>query len=215
MEELNKVIEYTNVKATAATGDIRSLCKQAIINKYRAVCVNSGFVHICYEELRNNPEILIVTTAGFPLGAGSRKAKIYEGIFAAEEGAKEIDFVMSIGLLKERKDKDVRDELKNLVMNTRGLAEVKVIIEAPILTEEETVRASNLVLESGAAYIKTATGFNGETSPEIVRLIRKTVGDKIKIKAAGGIRDAETVKAMLKAGADTIGTSSLIKFDEE
>ena len=117
--------------------------------------------------------------------------------------------------MKERKDKDVRDELKNLVMNTRGLAEVKVIIEAPILTEEETVRASNLVLESGAAYIKTATGFNGETSPEIVKLIRKTVGDKIKIKAAGGIRDAETVKAMLKAGADTIGTSSLIKFDEE
>lgn len=214
MEELSKVIEYTNVKGTANTGDIRSLCKQAIINKYRAVCVNSGFVHICYEELRDNPEILIVTTAGFPLGAGSRKAKIYEGIFAAEEGAKEIDFVMNIGLLKERKDKEVRDEIKNLVMNTRGLADVKVIIEAPILTQEEISRASIIVAESGAAFVKTATGFNGSTTADMVKLIRKTVGTQTKIKAAGGIRDLDTVKEMLKAGADTIGTSTLIKFDE-
>ena len=214
MEELSRIIEYTNVKGTASTGDIRRLCKQAVINKYRAVCVNSGFIHICYEELRNNPEILIVTTAGFPLGSGSRKAKIYEGIFAAEEGAKEIDFVMSVGLLKERKDKEVRDEIKNLVMNTRGLADIKVIIEAPILTEEEIARASAIVAEAGAAFIKTATGFNGDTTVDMVKLIRKTVGAQIKIKAAGGIRDLDTVKAMLNAGADTIGTSTLIKFDE-
>ena len=214
MADLNNIIEYTNVKTGATISDVRSLCKQAIINNYRGVCVNSGFVRICYEELRNHPEILIVTTAGFPTGGGSFNAKVYESIRAAEEGAKEIDFVCNIGLLKERKDKELRDEIKSVVRNTKGIAEVKIIIEAPVLTPEEIVRISNMAVEEGAAFIKTATGFNGDTTEDMVKLIRKTVGDKIKIKAAGGIRDVDTVKAMVRAGADTIGTSSLIKFED-
>ncbi len=215
MEDLSKVIEYTAVKFGTTTGDVRSLCKQAILNKYRAVCVNSGFIKICYEELRNHPEVLIVSTAGFPTGAGSYKAKIYEAIYAAEEGAKEIDFVPNIGLLKDRKDKELRDEIRGVVRNNAGLADVKIIVEAPILTPEELVRICNMAAEEGAAYIKTATGFNGDTTVDMVKNIKKIVGNKCKIKAAGGIKDVETVKAMLKAGADTIGTSTLIKFDEE
>ncbi len=214
MTDLNKIIEYTNVKSGCTVSDVRSLCKQAIINGYRAVCVNSGFVRICYEELKDHPEVKIVTTAGFPTGGGSFKAKVYEAIFAAEEGAKEIDFVVNIGLLKDRKDKELREEIRSAVRNTKGLAEVKIIIEAPLLTPEEIVRVSNMAVEEGAAYIKTATGFNGDTTVDMVKLIKKTVGDKIKIKAAGGIKDIETVNAMLKAGADVIGTSTLIKFED-
>ena len=158
--------------------------------------------------------MFIVSTAGFPTGGGSFNAKVYEAIKAAEEGAREIDFVLNLGFLKERKDKEVRNEIKHAVRNTKGLAEVKIIIEAPLLTQEEIVRACTIAVEEGAAYIKTATGFNGETTEDMVKLIRKTVGNNAKIKAAGGIRDMEAVKAMLKAGADTIGTSTLIKFDE-
>lgn len=215
MEELSKVIEYTSVKSTTTVGDVRSLCKQALINKYRAVCVNSGFVRFCQEEFKSNDDVLIVSTAGFPTGGGSFNAKVYEAIKAAEEGAREIDFVLNLGFLKERKDKEVRNEIKHAVRNTKGLAEVKIIIEAPLLTQEEIVRACTIAVEEGAAYIKTATGFNGETTEDMVKLIKKTVGNNAKIKAAGGIRDVETVKAMLKAGADTIGTSTLIKFDED
>jgi deoxyribose-phosphate aldolase len=215
MEDLSKVIEYTKVKFATTPGDVRSLCKQAIINKYRAVCVNSGFVRICYEELRKNPEVLIVATAGFPTGAGSNRAKIFEAITAAEEGAREIDFVPNIGLIKDRKDKDLRDEIKGVVRNTAGLAEVKIIVEAPLLTPEELVRVINIALEENAAYIKTATGFNGDTTVDMVKNIKKIVGKQAKIKAAGGIKDVETVKEMLKAGANTIGTSTLINFDEE
>ncbi|MCI8285636.1 MAG: deoxyribose-phosphate aldolase [Firmicutes bacterium] len=214
MEELSKVIEYTSVKSTTTAGDVRSLCKQALINKYRAVCVNSGFVRFCQEEFKSNDDVLIVSTAGFPTGGGSFNAKVYEAIKAAEEGAREIDFVLNLGFLKERKDKEVRNEIKHAVRNTKGLAEVKIIIEAPLLTQEEIVRACTIAVEEGAAYIKTATGFNGETTEDMVKLIRKTVGNNAKIKAAGGIRDMEAVKTMLKAGADTIGTSTLIKFDE-
>lgn len=214
LEELSKVIEFTNVKKTAGVGDIRSLCKQAMINKYRAVCVNSGFIRFCLEEFRSNRDVTIVSTAGFPGGGGSMKAKVYEAIFAAEEGAKEIDFMINVGFLKERKDREVRDEIKHVVRNTKGLAQCKIIIEAPILTPEEIVRVSTIAAEEGADYIKTASGFEGPTTVDMVKLIKKTVGNQCKIKAAGGIKDVETVKAMLRAGADTIGTSTLIKFDE-
>ena len=215
MEDLSKVIEYTAVKFGTTTGDVRILCKQAIMNNYRAVCVNSGFVKICYEELRKYPEVLIVSTAGFPTGASSNEAKIFEAIRAAERGAKEIDFVPNIGLLKDRKDKELREEIKGVVRNTAGIADVKIIVEAPVLTPEELVRICTISAEEGAAYIKTATGFNGDTTVDMVKNIKKIVGSKCKIKAAGGIKDAATVREMLKAGADVIGTSTLIKFDDE
>ena len=115
MSDLNKVIEYTNVKTGCTVGEVRSLCKQAIINGYRAVCVNSGFVRFCYEELKDHPEVKIVATAGFPTGGGSFKAKVFEAIFAAEEGAKEIDFddeikkeaarIAAYGIIKEMYEK--------------------------------------------------------------------------------------------------------------
>ena len=214
MEDLNKVIEYTKVQYGTTPGDVRSLCRQAQINQFRGVCVNSGFVRICYEELKKTPEILIVSTTSFPAGAASYRAKIYEAICAAEEGASEIDFVINVGLVKDRKDKELRDEIKGVVRNTAGMAKVKVIVEAPLLTPEEMVRVCNIAAEEEAAFIKTATGFNGATTVDMVKSIRKIVGKRCKIKAAGGIRDIETVKEMLKAGADTIGTSTLLKFED-
>lgn len=216
MVELNsRVIEYTSVKQGATVGGIKSLCNQAMLHKFRGVCINSGYVDEAFKLMRHNEDMIIVSTAGFPTGGGSVKAKVYEAIVAGEQGAREIDYMINLAYLKDRRNKEMTNEIRNIVRNTKGLCEVKIIIEAPVLTEEEIARVSNVCVEEGAAFIKTATGFNGETTPEMVKKIRKLVGDKIKIKAAGGIRDLEAVEAMLRAGADTIGTSTLIKFDEE
>ncbi len=214
MEELNRIIEYTNVKPEAGVGDIKSLCTQAILNKFRAVCVNSAFVQPCFKELKDHGEVIVVSTAGFPFGGASMRAKVYEAIVAGENGAAEVDYVINLGYVKERKNKETRNEIRSIVRNTAGLCEAKIIIEAPSLTEEEIVRVSTIAAEENAAYIKTATGFAGPTTPEMVKLIRKTVGNKVKIKAAGGIRDEAAVREMLRAGADTIGTSTLIQFED-
>ena len=215
MEDLNKIVEYSKLKFAATPGDVRSLCKQAIMNRYRGVCVNSGFVRICYEELKKNPEIIIVSATSFPNGASSYRSKIYEAICAAEEGAKEIDFAVNVGLVKDRKDKELRDEIKGVVRNTEGMAKVRAIVEAPVLTAEELVRVCNIAAEEEAAYIMTATGFNGNTTVDMVKDIKKIVGKRCLIKAYGGIDDAETVKEMVKAGAAIVGTDTIIKFEEE
>ncbi len=217
MEDFNKIIEFTNVKPQATVGDIRSLCAQALIHKYRAVCVNSAFVEPCYKELRQHPEVVIVSTAGFPFGAASVRAKIYEAIVAGEQNAGEIDYVLNIGYVKERKDKETRSEIRQIVRNTAGLCKVKIIIEAPVLTEEEIVRVTTMAAEEGAYCIKTATGFSGPTTPEMVRTIKRTLGNQKKdepilIKAAGGIKTPSDVNEMVKAGADLIGTSTIIEF---
>ncbi len=214
MDELSKTIEYTGVKIDTTPGDVRSLCKQAQINKYRAICINSGYIGVAFEELKDVDDVIIVCTAGFPVGGASREAKIYEAIRASERGAREIDFMVNIGNLKDRKDKETKGEIKDIVRNTKGLSEVKIVIEAPILTQEEISRVCNMAVEEGAAYIVAATGFNGAVTVDMVKNIRSIVGDKIKIKAAGGIEDVETAKAMLRAGADTIGTGKVLKFED-
>ena len=214
VELSSRVIEFTSVKQGATVGGIKSLCNQAMLHKYRGVCINSGYVDEAFKILRNNENVIIVSTAGFPTGGGSQKAKIYEAIVAGEQGAKEVDYMINLGFLKDRRNKELTQEIKGIVRNTKGLCDVKVIIEAPVLTEEEIVRVSNICVEEGAAFIKTATGFSGDTTPEMVKTIRKHVGDKIKIKASGGIRDLEAVRAMLRAGADTIGTSTMIEFED-
>lgn len=218
MEKLNQIIELTNVKPDAGVGDAKSLCTQALLHKYRAVCVNSAFVEPCYKELRQHPEVLIVSTAGFPFGAASVRAKIYEAIVAGEQNAAEIDYVLNVGYIKGRKDKETRSEIKQIIRNTAGLCKVKLIIEAPVLTEEEIVRVTTMAAEEGAYCIKTATGFSGPTTVEMVKTIRKALNgqkkeDPILIKAAGGIRTPEDVNNMLKAGADLIGTSTIIEFE--
>ena len=217
MDNLTQIIDLTNVKPDAGIGDIKSLCTQALLHKFRAVCVNSAFVEPCYKELRQHPEIVIVSTAGFPFGSASVRAKVYEAIVAGEQNAAEIDYVLNIGYIKERKDKETRTEIKQIIRNTSGLCKVKLIIEAPVLTEEEIFRVTTMAAEEGAYCIKTATGFHGATTEKMVKTVRKALAGQKKeepvlIKAAGGIKTPADVNTMLKAGADLIGTSTIIEF---
>lgn len=209
MKPLNKYFDHTNLKPTAASDDIRKLCQEARKYDFYAVCVHGCHVALAAEELAST-DIKVVSVIGFPLGMASTKAKIYETVCACEDGANEIDMVINIGALKEGRVQYVQDEILEIVKAAgQRKAIVKVILETCLLADEEIITACQLCIESGAAFIKTSTGFNGPgATPHAVALIKETVGDQILIKASGGIRDVLATKEMLRLGAHRIGASA-------
>ncbi len=173
---------------------------------FRAVCLNPCHVRLASEIAGSR--IRICSVVGFPLGANTKEVKIHEAVRAVRDGAHEIDVVMNVSAFKSGDYRAVREEIRAVVRET-GTATVKVIVETCYLTDEEKARAVELCLEGGADFIKTSTGFGpAGATLEDVRLFRKVGGGRIKIKAAGGIRDLKTALAMIEAGADRIGTSS-------
>lgn len=200
-------IDHTNLKPAATPEDIKALCREAREFGFKAVCVNSCYVSLVSELLKGS-DVLVCSVAGFPLGAMSAAAKRFEAEQAVKDGASEIDMVMNIGLAKAGDWEGVEKDIA-AVREGAGKAILKVIIEACYLTDEEKVAACQSAVRAGADFVKTSTGFgpSGATI-EDVRLMKKTVEGKARVKAAGGIRDKETARAMIEAGADRIGTSS-------
>lgn len=197
--------------------DIKRLCSEAIEYDFKSVCVNPCNIEICKNELKNS-DVLVCCVIGFPLGAMSMESKIFETKDAISKGADEIDMVINIGRLKDKDFDYCTNEIKK-IKQTCGNHVLKVIIETCLLSDEEIVNACNCVVNSGADFVKTSTGFstNGATF-EGVALMKETVKDKCCIKAAGGVRSHDDMLKMIKLGANRIGTSSgtkLIKIDEE
>ncbi len=211
MKELNKYIDHTQLKAFATSEDIKKLCEEAIKYDFYAVCVNGCHV----ENVKNNlskSDVKIAAVIGFPLGAMSTAAKIFEAEQAIKDGADEIDMVINIGWLKEGKLKKVEEDIAK-IKKAIGNKILKVIIETCYLTEEEKKTACKLALAAKADFVKTSTGFGtGGATIEDVKLMKKAVGNQLQIKASGGIRDAETAKKYIKNGTNRIGTSSGIKI---
>ncbi|MGA8852748.1 MAG: deoxyribose-phosphate aldolase [Christiangramia sp.] len=208
---LNQYIDHTLLSANATTSEIKKLCVEAIDHKFYAVCVNSSRVKYAKEILAES-EVKLAATIGFPLGASSTISKITEAEKAIADGADEIDMVMNVGFFRDGKYELVQKEIAN-IKKTIGSNILKVIIETCYLTDEEIAVASELVLKAGADFVKTSTGFGSRgASLQDVKIMKKVVGDKVKIKASGGIRDAETAKEYIKMGVDRIGTSSGIKI---
>ena len=211
MMNLNQYIDHTLLSANATTSEIKKLCVEAIDHKFYAVCVNSSRVKYAKEILAES-EVKLAATIGFPLGASSTISKITEAEKAIADGADEIDMVMNVGFFRDGKYELVQKEIAN-IKKTIGSNILKVIIETCYLTDEEIAVASELVLKAGADFVKTSTGFGSRgASLQDVKIMKKVVGDKVKIKASGGIRDAETAKEYIKMGVDRIGTSSGIKI---
>ncbi|WP_100066167.1 deoxyribose-phosphate aldolase [Miniphocaeibacter massiliensis] len=206
--ELNKYIDHTNLKADATEEEIDRLCKEAIEYDFASVCVNGSYVKLAYEKL-NNTNVEVCTVIGFPLGAMTTESKVFETKNAIQNGAREIDMVINIGKIKSRKYPYVKDEIREIVEASKDRALVKVIIETCLLTEEEKVKVCELAMEAGADFVKTSTGFSiGGATVDDVKLMKEIVGDKVKIKASGGIKTREDAIDMIKAGASRIGTSS-------
>jgi deoxyribose-phosphate aldolase len=206
-QQLAAYIDHTLLRADATAADIEKLCGEAREYSFCCVCVNGSRVRDACRLLEGS-SVKVASVAGFPLGAMSTAAKCFEIQSAIDDGAREIDVVLNVGRLKERDDEYVLHELRDIVRAAGGQT-VKVIMECCLLTNDEKVRACRLAMDSGAQFVKTSTGFgSGGATIEDVALMRKIVGPKFGIKAAGGIRDAKTALAMIDAGAARIGTSA-------
>ena len=209
--KLEKYIDHTLLKPTASEEEIRILCEEARTYNFYAVCVNSCYLDLATAELKGTP-IKLAAVVGFPLGAMASEVKVAEAQYCIEHGADEIDVVMNIGWFKSGQYDRVQEELSQ-IKKAIGDAVLKVIIETCFLSDEEKFTASELVLASGADFVKTSTGFGGGgATPEDVALMKKAVENKIRIKASGGIRDRETALRYIEMGVARLGTSSGVKI---
>lgn len=208
------MIDHTLLRPDAVKEEITKLTDEAKKYKFASVCVNPAWVAHSAEQLAGT-DVKVVTVIGFPFGATTPAVKAFEAKDAIANGADEVDTVINIGALKEKNDELVLNDIKAVVDAASGKALVKVIIEACLLTDEEKVRACELAVQAGADYVKTSTGYStGGAVPADVALMRKTVGDKIGVKASGGIRSLEDMNSMIEAGASRIGASSGVKIME-
>lgn len=212
---INRNIDHTALKADTSKQEIKKLCDEAIEYNFKAVCVNPTFIEYCNSLLKDS-EVKIATVIGFPLGANTSSTKAFETRDAIEKGADEVDMVINIGALKDKDYELVEKDIQSVVKAADKKAIVKVIIETSLLSDEEKVKACELALKAGADFVKTSTGFStGGATVSDVALMKSIVGDKLEVKASGGVRDYETAKSMIKAGATRIGTSSGVKIVEE
>lgn len=205
--DIAKKIDHTMLKADASADTIKRYCKEAVEHKFASVCVNSCHVPLVSSQLKGSG-VMTCCVVGFPLGAMLTSAKAFEASESVKAGAEEVDMVINIGAVKDRNWDFVRDDIKAVVEASKP-AIVKVIIETCLLTDEEKVKACELSEEAGAAFVKTSTGFStGGSTVEDIRLMRKTVGDRLQVKASGGIRTPEFARELVEAGADRIGAGN-------
>ena len=203
----SKYIDHTLLKADATKQQIVKLCEEAKEYDFASVCVNPSWCELASEMLKGT-DVKTCVVVGFPLGSMTTDAKVAETKDAIEKGADEVDMVIQVGKLKDGDDAYVTEEIRQL-KQACGDKVLKVIIEACLLTDEEKKRACVDALNAGADFVKTSTGFStGGATVEDVRLMKETVGDKMQVKAAGGIRTKEQMDAMIEAGAERIGTSN-------
>ncbi len=217
-QQLVKVIDHTLLKPSATGSDIEKLCREAAEYGFYSVCVNTCYIKHAVSMLKGT-QVKVSAAIGFPLGAASSEAKAYEAAWAVEAGASEVDMVMNVGFLKSGYYFEVRQDIEDVVMAAKQAnpeAKVKVILETCLLDENEKVSACRLAKDAGADFVKTSTGFGaGGAVVEDIQLMKKLVGDCMGIKASGGIRDPETLIAMLEAGATRIGTSSGVSIVDQ
>jgi len=205
-------IDHTLLKAEVREDQVIRLCEEAREYKFASVCVNPYNVKKAVEILAGT-EVKVCTVIGFPLGANTKEVKAFETSQAVADGAQEIDMVINVGALKSKQYDVVERDIQAVVNACGGKGIVKVIIEASLLTDEEKITACTLSKKAGAHFVKTSTGFStGGATIQDVALMRKTVGDKMGVKASGGIRDIKTALAMIEAGATRIGASASVEI---
>ena len=212
--ELNKYIDHTLLKPEATKEQITKLCQEARQYDFASVCVNTCYVPLA-KQLLAGSDVKVCCVVGFPLGAMDTVSKAFEAKTAVANGAQEVDMVINIGALKD-KDYDYVTKDIAAVVEASKPAIVKVIIEACLLTDEEKVEACKCSMNAKAEFVKTSTGFSTHgATPEDVALMKKTVGNVCKVKAAGGVRSYDDAMKMIEAGADRLGCSAGIKVMEE
>ncbi|WMJ80735.1 deoxyribose-phosphate aldolase [Clostridium sp. MB40-C1] len=212
--ELQRYIDHTLLKPEATEKQIIKICEEAKKYNFASVCVNPYYASLVSDKLKGT-EVKTCVVVGFPLGATTKEVKAFETKQAIENGAAEVDMVINIGALKDKKYDIVKEDINSVVDASKGKALVKVIIETCLLTKEEIVRACEIAKEVKADFVKTSTGFStGGATPEDVKLMRETVGNKMGVKASGAVRTTQDAEAVIKAGANRIGASASIAIVE-
>ena len=207
MYNIAKYIDHTVLKATTTSKEVEKLCLEAKEYGFYSVCVNGCFVKECKELLKDS-DVKIAAVVGFPLGAMTKTAKVFEAREAIANGANEIDMVINVGKLIEGDSKYVEDESRE-IKEAIGKNVLKVIIETCYLNEEQKMLACELSLNANADFVKTSTGFGtaGATFEDVI-LMKKMVGDNAGVKASGGVKSYETAEKYIELGATRLGTSS-------
>jgi len=210
------MIDHTLLKPDATRAEVEALCREAAEYRFASVCVNPTWVASCARLLQGSPA-KVCSVVGFPLGATTPDVKHYETRRALFDGAREIDMVINVGALKSGDLRVVERDIEAVTGPCRESGAVsKVIIEAALLTDEEKVTACTLAKAAAADYVKTSTGFGpGGATAADVALMRRVVGDEMGVKAAGGVKDLDALKAMVAAGATRIGASAGVRIVKE
>jgi len=212
--EIAKLIDHTLLKADANHHQLSKLCNEAIQFQFASVCVNPWNVSFCANILKDS-QISVCTVIGFPLGANTSIIKSSEAIQSIADGATELDMVINIGALKNKDFEQVENDIRQIVKVSEGNL-VKVIIETCLLSDEEKITACQISQNAGAHFVKTSTGFStGGATVEDIKLMRNIVGEKLGVKASGGIKNMDDTLAMIDAGANRIGTSSGVSIVNE
>ena len=209
---INSLIDHTNLKAAASEKDIVKLCEEALEYNFRGVCVNPIWVPFVSDYLKNKT-IKVISVCDFPLGSSLTFARRKEAEITIKNGAEEIDIVIQIPLLKSKKYKEIEQDIKEIANIVHPKGKIKVIIEAPILSNEEIISATTIAESAGADFIKSGTGTNGPVTTTQVKQIKRAT--KLPIKAAGGIKNIKGALELIKAGARVIGSSSGKEIVEE
>jgi deoxyribose-phosphate aldolase len=205
-DQLASFIDHTLLKPDCTEDQVIQLCQEARKFHFATVCVYPRFVKVAAAQLKNS-KVRPIAVVGFPTGLESTASKVAEAQEAINDGAAEIDMVQNIEALKNKNFQLVERDISSVVQAC-GSVPVKVILETSKLTHEEKIIACALSVAAGADFVKTSTGFAGPATVEDVRLMREIVGPNFGVKASGGIRDYETAKAMMEAGANRLGTSN-------
>jgi len=212
--KIEQYIDHTLLKPQASEEDIIKICAEAKKYGFASVCVNAYYTSLVSNELQGT-DVKTCIVVGFPLGATTKEVKAFEAVQAIENGAQEIDMVVNVGAIKSNKYDVVKEDIKAVVDAASGRALVKVILETCLLTDEEKVKVCEIAKEVGANFVKTSTGFStGGATVHDIKLMRKTVGEAMGVKASGAVRTTEDAKAVIEAGASRIGASSSIAIVE-
>lgn len=212
-EDILSKVDHTLLAQGATESEIKQICDDAIKYNTASVCIPPSYVAFASEYMKEkNTSVKVCTVIGFPNGYNTTAVKCFETADAVKNGADEIDMVINIGWLKDKKYNELREEITKIKEACNGKL-LKVIIETCLLTEEEKIAMCKIVTEAGAEYIKTSTGFSkGGATFEDVDLMSKNVGENVKVKAAGGISSLDDAKDFIKLGASRLGTSRIVKI---
>lgn len=216
VEQLANMIDHTNLKAFADDAAFEKLCDEAKKYNFKMVAINPAQTVKCKKKLEGSP-VHVGAAIGFPLGQTTLECKIFETKDAIEKGADEIDYVINVAELKNKNYDYIKKEMEEIVKICREAGKTsKVIFENCYLTDDEKRKVAEIAKEVKPDFIKTSTGFGtGGATVEDVKLMKSVVGDEVKVKAAGGIRDLKTALAMIEAGAERLGTSAGVAIVEE